>query len=347
MHTDITFGNEDDLDEFMSTPQAGTVEMMQRFDGDIMILGIGGKMGPTLGCTALKAAREAGVSKKVYGVSRFSDETLRPRLENFGITCIPCDLLEPDEIEKLPDVKNIVFMAGRKFGQVGSDYLTWALNTIVPANVARSFAESRFVVFSTGSIYDLWPTDTEGPSEADTFTSIGEYANSCLGRERIFEHYSRKNGTKTLLFRLNYSIDLRYGVLYEIGRRVFGEEPIELAMGHANVIWQGDANNFALRCLELAANPPEILNVTGDKIRVRDVAESFGKVLGKKPLFTGGEDPKAFLSNNAKLKRLLGAPPTGLDDMIRWIAEWLERGGKTLNKPTHYQTKDGRFLDEE
>jgi len=345
MDKPVSINTEEELDEVLSTPQDETVELMRRLDGDIMILGIGGKMGPTLGYTAVKAIERAGAAKKVYGVSRFSDESLPPRLEERGITCIRCDLLEPKEVEKLPPVKNIVFMAGRKFGEKGSDHLTWALNTVVPANAARYFTESRFVVFSTGSIYDLWPVDTEGPTETDGFTSIGEYANSCLGRERIFEHYSRKNGTKVLLFRLNYAIDLRYGVLYEIGRQVFEERPIDLEMGYANVIWQGDANNYAIRCLELAASPPEILNVTGGKIRLRDVAYRFGEIMGKPLRFTGKEAPTAFLSNNAKMKRILGEPPTPLDDMIRWISRWIEKGGRTLDKPTHYQTRNGQFLD--
>ena len=221
-----------------------------------MILGIGGKMGPTLGKMAVKAVREAGITKTIYGVSRFSDASLISKLENDGIQCIPCDLLNPDEVAGLPDVKNIIYLAGRKFGLLGTDYLYWAMNTIAPAYVARRFADSNIVVFSTGSIYDLWPVDSNGPTETDTFTSLGEYANSCLGRERICEYYSRENGTNMLLFRLNYAIDLRYGVLYEIGKQVYNGTPVNLEMGYANVIWQGDANNIAVRCLEHAASPP-------------------------------------------------------------------------------------------
>ena len=338
--------NEEELDDVLSIPQGETIEYMKRLDGDIMILGIGGKVGPTLGMTAVKACRQAGVSKKVYGVARFSDGSLMPKLEDQGITCLKCDLLIPEQIESLPKTPNIIFMAGRKFGQTGSDHLTWALNTIVPANVARAFPDSRFVVFSTGSLYDLWPTDTEGPGETHTFTSIGEYANSCLGRERIFEYYSRANGTKALQYRLNYAIDLRYGVLYEIGKQVYEGNPVNLETGYANVIWQGDANNAAIRCLDLAASPPEILNVTGDKVRVRDVAVKFGKIMGKQPSFTGTEAPTAFLSNTAKMRRLLGPPPTSVDTLIHMIADWIMRGGRTLDKPTHFQTRDGQFLDE-
>ena len=345
MEKNIKINNEEELEDFLSIPQKETIEMMKRLEGDIMVLGIGGKMGPTLGWMAIKAIREAGVSKKVYGVSRFSDKNLVPELERRGITCITCDLLNPEEITKLPEIKNIIFMAGRKFGEVGSDYLTWALNTVVPANVVRFFTDSRFVVFSTGSIYNMWSTDSEGPAETDSFTSVGEYANSCVGRERIFEYYSRQNGTKVLLYRLNYAIDLRYGVLYEIGKHVYESSPIDIETGYANVIWQGDANNIAIRSLEKTASPPEILNVTGGKLRITDVARRFGELMGKEPVFTGTEAPTAFLSNNSKMKRFFGEPPTGLDEMIQLTIEWITKGGRSLNKPTHFQTRDGQFLD--
>jgi hypothetical protein len=345
MENILSFHTEDDLETFLSTPCAETVDLMKRTEGDFMILGIGGKMGPTLGRMIVRAAEEAGVLKKVYGVSRFSDLHLIPKLENGGIRCIPCDLLLPGETARLPKVMNIIFMAGRKFGQVGSDYLTWALNIIVPNNAAACFTESRFVVFSTGSIYDLWLSDSEGPSESDTTYAIGEYANSCLGRERIFEYYSRTNGTKVLLYRLNYAIDLRYGVLLDIGKKVFEGRPVNLEMGYANVIWQGDANNLAIRCLELAACPPRILNVTGDKILVRDIALSFGKRMGREPVFSGTESSTALLSNNAEMRSVFGSPPTSIEQMIRWLTDWIIRGGKSLDKPTHYETRDGQFLD--
>ncbi len=346
MNIPETIETPEQLDEVITRPREETVDMMKRLEGDIMILGIGGKMGPTIGEMAVRAAQAAGVSKTVYGVSRFSDPSLPAALEARGVTCIPCDLLEPDGIEKLPKAENIIFMAGRKFGQVGSDHLTWALNTVVPANVARAFTDARIVVFSTGSIYDFRPVTSSGSSETDTFSSIGEYANSCLGRERIFEYYSRKGGSKVLQFRLFYAIDLRYGVLLEVGRRVFAGEPVNLDMGYANVIWQGDAADYAIRCLELAASPPEILNVTGERVRIRDAALKFGKLFGKEPRFEGSEAPTALLADISKMERLLGRPPTPPDTMIRWLAGWIERGGTTLDKPTHYETRDGRFLDE-
>lgn len=345
MDEPVSFRNEDELEDFMSEPWPETVDLLGRLDGDIMILGIGGKMGPTLGKMVMKAIRQAGVSKKVYGVSRFSEHGLKSGLEHAGIRCLTCDLLNPDDVAKLPRVRNIIYMAGRKFGLKGTDYLYWAMNTIAPAHAARHFPDSDFVVFSTGSVYDLCPADSHGSSENDIFNSIGEYANSCLGRERIFEYYSRENGTKVLLFRLNYAIDLRYGVLYEIGKKVHDGAPVNLEMGYANVIWQGDANNYAVRCLEHAASPPCILNVTGDKIRIRDVARMFGKIMGRKPVFTGTEAPTAFLSDNSAMKKILGKPPTSLNRMIQWIASWIMKGGRSLDKPTHFQTRDGQFLD--
>jgi len=339
------FRGESDLEEFMSTPQNETVELVSRLAGDFIVLGIGGKMGPTLGKTLVEAVRRAGVPKRVYGVSRFSDAEGKKRLEQAGIECIPCDLLDPREAASLPDVKNVIYMAGRKFGLKGTDYLYWAMNTIAPAHVARRYRNSRIVVFSTGNVYDLRPVESEGATEVDALMCLGEYGNSCVGRERIFEYFSHVNGTEILQFRLNYAIDLRYGVLYEIGRQVMDGTSINVETGYANVIWQGDANNFAIRCLEHTASPPEILNVTGGKIRIRDVALRFGELMGREPSFTGEETPTAFLSDTAKMKRLLGEPPTSLDDMIRWTTSWITKGGKSLGKPTHFQTRDGQYLD--
>ncbi|MFC1528374.1 NAD-dependent epimerase/dehydratase family protein [Candidatus Latescibacterota bacterium] len=345
MKKTIVVNTEDELDDFLSFPQKETVELLKRLEGDFMILGIGGKMGPTLGIMLVKALGKVGVRKKVYGVSRFTDKDLLVKLEKWGITCIRCDLLKPDEVVNLPDVKNIIYMAGRKFGKVGTDYLYWAMNTIAPAHTAMRFSDSNIVVFSTGSIYDLWPSDSSGPGETDSFFSLGEYANSCLGRERIFEYYSRKNGTKVLLFRLNYAIDLRYGVLYEVGKQVYEGKPINLEMGYANVIWQGDANNYAIRCLEHVASPPEVLNITGDKISIRDAAGQFGELMGKEPVVTGKEAQTALLSDNSKMKKIFGEPSTSLSQMINWIAHWILKDGRSLGKPTHFQTRNGQFLD--
>ncbi len=334
------------LDDLLCIPQKETVEAVKRLEGDIAILGIGGKIGPTLGRMLVRAAQAAGITKTIFGVSRFSEPGLVAKLEGEGIRCIHCDVMNPEELETLPDVPNIIYMVGRKFGLKGTDYLYWAVNTIAPANAARRFPSSRFVVFSTGSVYDLWPVESEGPSEHHEFNSVGEYANSCLGRERIFEYFSREFGTKTLIYRLNYTIDLRYGVLHDIAGRVDARTPINLEMGYTNVIWQGDAANVAVRCLEHAASPPEILNVTGEKIGVRNVAQRLGEMMGKPPVFEGVEAPTALLSNNAKMRSLFGPPPTPLDAMLRWTAHWVMKGGRSLGKPTHFQTRDGQFLDD-
>lgn len=337
--------DENELDDILSEPQPATVETIRRLDGDFMILGIGGKMGPTLGMMLVKALRAAGKSSRVYGVSRFSDPVLALKLETGEISCLSCDLLKPEEVERLPVVPNVIYMAGRKFGKVGTDHLYWAMNAVAPANAARRFPEARIVAFSTGSIYDLRPVESEGPVETDTFTSLGEYANSCLARERIFEYYSRLNGTGMLQVRLNYAAELRYGVLLEIGKQVYEGRPIDLTMGFANVIWQGDANNIALRCFEKTASPPEILNVSGEKFSVREAALRFGELLGREPRFTGTEAPDALLTNTEKLRRWFGEPPTSRERMIQWIAGWIDRGGGMLGKPTHFQTRDGQFLE--
>jgi hypothetical protein len=337
---------EEELEAYLSMPQPGTIELMKRLDGDIMVLGISGKMGPTLGRMLIKAVRDAGVRKKVYGIARFTDDGMMEKLESWGVSCIRCDLMDMQQVAALPRVRNIIYMAGRKFGKVGTDYLYWAINAVAPANAARHFTDSRMVIFSTGSIYDLWPSDSDGPDETSAFQSLGEYANSCLARERIFEYYSRLNKTPMLHFRLNYAIDLRYGVLYEIARQVHEGSPVSLAMGYANVIWQGDANNCAFRCLEHVSSPPAILNVTGGKIRIRDIAVRFGELMGRTPRFTGTEAPTALLSNSARMISLFGEPPTSLEEMMQMIAEWIIRGGRSLGKPTHFQTRDGQFLDD-
>ena len=345
MDKQVEINNEHELDEYMSLPHDATVELMKKLDGDIMILGIGGKMGPTLGNLAVKAMHKAGVRKKVIGVSRFSDQESREKLDSLGITCIQCDLLNQDEVRQLPKVKNIIYMAGRKFGLRGTDYLYWAMNAIAPSHTADYFSDSNIVVFSTGNVYNLWPSDSQGPNETDPAVPYGEYSNSCLARERVFEYYSREKGTKILLYRLNYAIDLRYGVLFEIGKHVFEKKPVNIEMGYANVIWQGDANNIALRCLGHVASPPEILNVTGDKVRIRDIATKFGEIMKKEPVFEGKEAPTALLSDNSKMKRLMGESQISLDQMLQMTADWIQSGGKSLGKPTHYQTRDGQYLD--
>jgi hypothetical protein len=335
---------EEELEDAMTVPPPALVEMMKRLAGDIVILGIGGKMGITLGREAVRACAEAGVSKQVIGVSRFSDAAAREKVEAAGLQTIACDLLDREAVAKLPQAENVIFMAGRKFGTTDSEGLTWAMNTQVPGNVGAHFAGARTVVFSTGNVYPLSPVIAGGCDESQAVAPLGEYAQSCLGRERVFAYCASRYETPMVMFRLNYAIDLRYGVLHEIGSKVWAGQPVDLAMGHANVIWQGDANTQALRCLEHCTNPPNIVNVTGpETVSVRYVAETFGRLLEKEPVLVGAEAPNALLSNSAKATRLFGYPRVSLLQLIEWQAHWLKVGGATLNKPSHFEVRDGKF----
>lgn len=339
-----TIQTEDELDDFLATPYPETNEMMRRIKGDIMILGVGGKMGGSLAQLALNACQLAGVSKRIIGV----DVMIPEKLEQIGVELIKCDLLDPDQVNRLPQTDNIIFMAGRKFGIKGSEELTWMINTIVPYNVGCRFASSRIVAFSTGCVYPLVSEKTGGARETDPPDPVGEYSNSCLGRERVFEYFSRHKSTPVLLFRLNYSIDLRYGVLLDIAQKVFEGNPIDLSVSYANCIWQGDAINRALLCLEHTECPPAILNVTGEDIlSVRDLAERFAGIFGKQAIFSGKDTGKAYLSNASHSIDLFGKTRVSVDQMVKWIADWMQMGGATLDKPTHFQVTDGQFLDDE
>lgn len=338
---------EEELDELLARPYPETVELMKRLEGDIIILGVGGKMGPSLARLAVNAVREAGVAKKVIGVARFSDPSLRDWLHKYGVETITCDLSDFDAVRALPKAANVLYLAGRKFGAVGSEAQTWIQNVVVPSYVGQAFRDSRIVAFSTGCVYALLGPESGGSTEADPPAPVGEYANSCLGRERVFENYSRQYGTPVLLYRLNYAIDLRYGVLDDIGRKVAAGEPVDLTVGAANCIWQGDANNRALLCLEHAGSPPVALNITGpETLSVREVALEFGRLLGREVTFTGTEGNKCYLSNASRSIELFGPPRVPVSRLIEWSARWIERGGRNLNKPTHFTVTDGQFLDE-
>ncbi len=342
-----TIETEVDLDALMAQPYPETVELMRRLDGDIAILGVGGKMGPSLARLAVNACREAGIAKRVIGVARFSDPSQRELLEKYGVETVVCDLSDIDAVRRLPKVKNVLYLAGRKFGTTGSEAQTWIQNVVVPANVAQTFADSRIVAFSTGCVYPLLGPESGGSRESDAPAPVGEYANSCLGRERVFENYSREKGTPVLIYRLNYAIDLRYGVLADIAQRVAAGEPVDLTVGSANCLWQGDANNRALLSLELAASPAAALNITGpETLSVRELAGEFGRLLGREVTFTGTEGGKCYLSNAARSVELWGAPRVSVDRMIQWTAAWIQRGGRNLGKPTHFTVTDGQFLDE-
>jgi nucleoside-diphosphate-sugar epimerase len=336
--------DEDDLEELLSRPSVRDVAAMSALSGSVVVLGAGGKMGPSLARRVRRAADSAGTSCRVAAVSRFSSPQAVAELERAGIEVLPCDLLDPRAVDALPSFENVLYLAGMKFGASERPSLTWALNTVVPAHVARRFAGSRIVVFSTGNVYALRPPAAGGATEREPPAPVGEYAQSCLGRERVFEHFSHERGTLGLLFRLFYAVDLRYGVLVDVARKVHAGQPIDLGVGHANVIWQGDANSYAIRSLALCESPPRPLNVTGPEIvSIREVATAFGQRLGREPRFTGSEGALALLGNTDACRRLLGEPEVSLGELCEWVAAWVEGGGRSLGKPTRYERSDGRF----
>ncbi|MCH1626483.1 NAD-dependent epimerase/dehydratase family protein [Ferdinandcohnia quinoae] len=334
----------EELENFLTEPSTVLIEDLAKIDGDILILGVGGKMGPTLAKLAKRAIDKAGLEKRVIGVSRFSNGMLRVELEQAGIETITADLLNETELEALPDVKNIIYMAGNKFGTVGNEHFTWAMNAYLPGRLAEKFKDSRIVAFSSGNVYPLTTVVSSNCSEDTPVNPVGEYGQSCLGRERILTYFSHKNKTPMVIFRLNYAIDLRYGVLLEVAKQVYEGNEIDLTMGNVNVIWQGDANEYAIRSLLHCKAPATILNVTGpETISVRWLAEEFGKHFGKKAIFINEEDPKALLNNASKAHRLFGYPKVSLREMIDMIAEWVANDGATHNKPTHFQEREGAF----
>jgi nucleoside-diphosphate-sugar epimerase len=337
-----------ELEEALARPSTALVEELAAIDGDIVVLGSAGKMGPSLVRLAHNAVALSGTSqgkaKQVVAVSRFSQAGVRAELDALGVRTIAADLLEEGALESLPDAANVIYMAGTKFGTSGSEHLTWAQNAFLPGLVGRRYRDSRIVAFSTGNVYPFTPVASVGSRESDPTGPVGEYAQSCLGRERLFEHASRGYGTPVVLFRLNYALDLRYGILLEVAQAVKDGRSIDVTMGHVNVIWQGDANEYALRSLRLCSSPPTILNVTGpETISVRWLAQRFGELLAREPRIVGNEADNALLSNAGKGHELFGAPRVSLDQMIEWTAAWVKADGETLGKPTHFATRDGRF----
>lgn len=333
--------NTAELDDWLSTPSPALVESLASIDGDILVLGAAGKMGPSLCYLAQRALPD---SRRVIAVSRFSDDNVRRQLEEWGISTIRCDLLNRDAVAQLPDAPNVIFMAGHKFGTSDRPELTWAMNAVVPAIVAERYHNSRIVAFSTGCVYPFVPVAGGGAVETDDIGPSGEYANSCVARERVFTHYSRQYNTPVLLFRLNYAIDLRYGVLHDVATKVLNGEPVDVTMGHVNVIWQGDANARALRCLARTSSPPQPLNVTGQKvISVRDLAERFGERLGVTPDIRSEESETAWLADATRSFELFGDVDVTLDEMIDATAHWIQNNGASLGKPTHFEARDGNF----
>jgi nucleoside-diphosphate-sugar epimerase len=328
------------LDEILCRPSQALIGDLASVEGDIMFLGVGGKMGPTLAGLAKNAAPK----RRIIGVARFSEPGVKEWLEARGIEAINCDLLNEAAIRALPKSPNIVFMAGRKFGAEGNLALTWAMNAHVPALVAQAFPRSRIVAFSTGCVYPFVPVDGKGSDESMPPDPPGEYAQSCVGRERMFEYFSNQFKTPGRLFRLNYAIDMRYGVLHDIAAKVAEGKPIDLAISHVNFIWQGDAAAQALRCLAHCDTPTSPINVSGHEIlAVRDLAKEFGKLFGKDPVLVGQEGPTAWLTDTSQAVKLFGLPVVDTARLIKWTADWVMRSMPSLGKPTKYEVRDGRY----
>lgn len=328
----------------MSRPTSEVVQAVAEMAGNVMVLGVGGKMGPTLAKLAKRAVAESGTDKRVIGVSRFLVPGLQADLNQAGVETIPCDLLNESVLQQLPDVPNVVFMAGRKFAATGNEPLTWAMNTYLPGRIAEKYRDSRIVVFSTGNVYPLTPVAHGGAVETDAVAPIGEYAQSCLGRERMFEHFSQRFGTRVALIRLNYAIDLRYGILLDIAEKVYSGRPVYLTMGNVNIIWQRDANAVILRAFTHCQSPPICLNLTGpETVSIRRLATQFGEIFDKKPVLEGEEVKTALLNNASRCHQIFGYPRISLEQMVYWVAHWVKIGGPTLRKPTKFEVRNGKF----
>jgi len=332
-----------ELEERLSRPTPAVIDTLARLPGDLILLGVAGKMGPSLARLAKRASDAAGVKRRVIGVSRFTsgdDAALREH----GVETIRCDLLNEAELARLPDAANVVYMPGRKFGSTSDAASTWAVNCYLPALVCKKYRASRIVAFSTGNVYPLTAPSSAAPTETDAPNPVGEYGMSALGRERMFEYFSRTLGVRVAIIRLNYACDLRYGVLVDLARKVLAGEPVDLGMGHFNTIWQGDANARTLRAFDRVSSPPAVFNVTGlEVLSVREVCARFGERFGRPPRFTGAEAPTALLSNASRALAELGPLDVPTATLIEWVADWVSAGGRLLNKPTHFEARDGRF----
>lgn len=335
---------EQELDEFMTRPRAALIDFVRTLKSPLVVLGAGGKMGPSLAVLVQRAATAASHPLEVIAVSRFTDATSRRWLEERGVRTISADLFQRSAVAALPDSDNVIYLVGLKFGTSQNPARTWAANTFIPALVAEHYARAGIVALSTGNVYPLTPMTRGGSVETDALTPLGEYANAAVGRERVFEYFSQQNRTRLALVRLNYALDLRYGVLVDIARKVLAGEPVDVTMGHVNCIWQGDANEMIVRMLGLADVPALALNLTGPRtLSVRDLALRFGELLGKRVNIVGSEAETALLSNSARTVALLGAPPTPLETVLCWTARWLQQGGRLLGKPAHFEVRDGAF----
>ncbi len=328
------------LEEVMTRPDAALIADLARVPGDLLVLGAAGKMGPTL----CRMAKRADPARRVIAVARWSEPGLRARMEGWGIECLTAELLDDAALAALPEAPNVIFMAARKFGSTGNEALTWAMNVLLPARVAARYASSRIVFFSTGNVLPMWPVNGPAPDEDAAPSPIGDYAASCLGRERAFQHAAASRGTRCFGIRLNYAIDLRYGVIHDVATKVLAGTPVPLAMGHANVIWQGDANAWTLRALARADASCPVLNVTGpETVSIRWLARQLGARMDRQPEFNGEEAPTALLSNAGRAFATFGYPTLPLLTMVDWVADWVARGGRALGKATKFEVRDGRF----
>lgn len=333
-----------ELEEILSRPTPAVTQTLRQIRGDVIVLGAGGKMGPSLTTMIRRASDAMNDRRRVIAVSRFSSNLAARNLEQAGIEIARADLGERDQIARLPDAPNVIYMAGQKFGTRDLPSRTWAVNTLVPATVAERYASSRIVAFSTGNVYPMSPASSRGSREGDPLTPLGEYANSCVGRERVLEHVSRTRGTKMAVIRLNYAVDLRYGVIVDIAHRIMSGEPVRLEMGFVNVIWQGDANAQAICSLVHAASPPFVVNVTGpERLSVRDIATRLGALLGRPAILEGTPSQDALLSDTSRAQSLFGPPTVPTDTLIAWVGDWVGRGGTTLGKETKFEVRDGRY----
>lgn len=337
------FATEAELEEKLSEPTPEAMAALASLSGDFLLLGVAGKMGPSLARMVLRALDALGKSARVMGVSRFTsggEEELRSQ----GIETIRCDLLQPGEIARLPDAPNVIFMTGRKFGATGNESLTWAMNSYLPGMICQKYRHSKIVAFSTGNVYGLTAVSNKGSKEDDMPSPVGEYAMSCLGRERILEHFSRTLNIPMAFIRLNYACDLRYGVLVDLAGKVWNGEPVDLAMGYFNTLWQGDANALTLAAFCRVGSPPWVVNIAGlERLSVRTVCEQFAARWKKPVRFVGTEAESALLSDSRRAREMLGTPRVSEETLIEWVADWIERGGRQLGKPTHFESRDGRF----
>jgi nucleoside-diphosphate-sugar epimerase len=335
---------EEELEEVLTRPGPALIEFIHNVSSPLVILGAGGKMGSTVAVLAKRAAEAANLPTEIVAVSRFPDSSTRRKFEENGVRTLSVDLLERDSLRELPDTENVIHLAGLKFGTAENPALTWAVNTLVPVHVAERYSSARIVALSTGNVYPHMPIDSGGATEVEPLNPLGDYASAAVARERVFTDASERNGTPVAIIRLNYAVELRYGVLVDIARKVWAGEPVDVSNSWFNCIWQGDACDMILRALPLAASPPTVWNLTSSAmLSVHTVANQYSELLGRPAKFIGEESDTAFLSNPSKLFAELGSPPTPLDMVIRWTAEWVRRGGRLLNKPTRFEVRDGRY----